>query len=401
MRIILLANASLLTLLIVFQIHGTEPYTPASSNNNNSNNNFVNSDDNKNRKIKNGGTQNVRKWMSSPMRLKAYVDTLSSPSTFTVPSKRRHQQHENLRIKEEAGQNEESSAKEEMTQMSGMGDGIGNLEDALQLHGMPWKESIEEDAYLHYMPYFKWQLKFMKEHLSGLSVVPVQSSFEYREGAVNAKRARVFNICLKSDEYRKIRLTYYDAGKECQVFNSLWYPDASRGDLPVLGIDIMSFQNRKRNLAVIDFQPVRMAANNDPDDCNGIPMNVKRKLEFLRNIKYKALSKGKMSKRFYDENQFFSKQMLFARYGTDGIFDVCKSLYPAFQDYVRVHVDMVRSAKISDDVVEQNHVLSRHQAYDVYSADRDPAVAMFSRMFGEEWTHEYVKDFLFSMSAPS
>ena len=62
------------------------------------------------------------------------------------------------------------------------------------------------------------------------------------------------NQCNKSDEYRKIRMTYYDAGDNTQVFNSVWYPDP-KYNLPILGIDILAF-NRKKYLAIVDFQPI-------------------------------------------------------------------------------------------------------------------------------------------------
>ena len=168
------------------------------------------------------------------------------------------------------------------------------------------------------------QIQFMEENLTDLEVVTLPSDFSYKEN--DDGTARIFNMCLKSKEYRKIRLTYYDVGKECQVFNSLWYPDVSQHDanLPVLGVDLLSFNDRKRNLAVVDFQPVipvPICKNNDnncsnsspatdPDNkaVHAIPPLIEKKLSFLRR-KYPSLH-GHMSKRFYDENQFFSKQML-------------------------------------------------------------------------------------------
>ena len=62
------------------------------------------------------------------------------------------------------------------------------------------------------------------------------------------------NLEFSSDEYRKIRMTYYDAGDNTQVFNAVWYPDP-KYNLPVLGIDLLAF-NRKKYLAIVDFQPL-------------------------------------------------------------------------------------------------------------------------------------------------
>ena len=43
-------------------------------------------------------------------------------------------------------------------------------------------------------------------------------------------------------------------------------------------------------------------------------------------------------------------------------------------------------------------VLDRHRDYDMYSAHRDPAHAMFITMFGKDWVNGFVYDFLFSLS---
>lgn len=268
----------------------------------------------------------------------------------------------------------------------------GDVEDdilaAYGRRGMPWTESIRDDGSpLLYMPYWKFQMNFMKENLTNLRVIPT-GDHSYKESSDG--KARIFNMCFQSDEYRKIRMTYYDVGHDCQVFNSLWYPNTSRGDLPVLGIDLLSFNGRKRNLAVVDFQPVCEQMQNDDNS----ELQFEKRLAFIRR-KYKSLQ-GKMSKRFYDETQFFSKQMLFAKYDQDGIFDVCKDLFPAYQDYVREHLRMVQ--KSSESIADESYVFERQRAYDNYSAERDPATAMFNKMFGKKWADDFVFNFLFSLS---
>ena len=48
----------------------------------------------------------------------------------------------------------------------------------------------------------------------------------------------------ETKEFRKIRLTYIDAGQNAQVFNSVWYPRHSY-DAPVFGIDFLAFGKKK------------------------------------------------------------------------------------------------------------------------------------------------------------
>lgn len=260
--------------------------------------------------------------------------------------------------------------------------------------GMPWTETFgrtEETEPLLYMPFWTWQLDFMESTLTNLHPIECRTTSgvdaSYNENS--DKRARIVNHCYASDEYRKIRMTYYDAGDAVQVFNSVWYPDA-KYDLPVLGIDLLSF-NRKKYLAIVDFQPLHDKEEDHAASYEDLLKPIKDKYDSL---------KGRMSSKFYDETQFFSKQMLFARFEDGDVVE--QDLFPAFRSYVETHVDLVKG--VAEDVVESSEevdahkVLDRQQAYDTYSAERDPAAGLFASMFGKEWAEDFIYDFLFSLS---
>ena len=268
-----------------------------------------------------------------------------------------------------------------------------SLTEASTAHDMPWTTTIgrtDEPNPLLYMPLWEWQMDFMKTSLSNLH--PIECStlndidVSYNEN--KEKRARIVNHCYASDEYRKIRMTYYDAGDSVQVFNSVWYPDA-KYNLPVLGIDLLSF-NRKKYLAIVDFQPI----HTDEEDHATLYEHL---LQPIKN-KYDNL-KGKMSSKFYDETQFFSKEMLFARFEDGKIVE--EDLVPAFKSYVETHVDLVKSTTPSTNSQDIQHVFERQTAYDTYSADRDPAAGLFAAMFGKQWAEDFIYDFLFSLSERS
>eukprot|EP00566_Odontella_aurita_P000837 CAMPEP_0113546826 /NCGR_PEP_ID=MMETSP0015_2-20120614/12017_1 /TAXON_ID=2838 /ORGANISM="Odontella" /LENGTH=378 /DNA_ID=CAMNT_0000447315 /DNA_START=258 /DNA_END=1394 /DNA_ORIENTATION=+ /assembly_acc=CAM_ASM_000160 len=265
-----------------------------------------------------------------------------------------------------------------------------DMELAQVKHGMPWSDTIGSTDFVEnpllYMPFWEWQMEFMGEALTNLR--PIEhcsdgSDFGFNEN--EKKKARIVNHCYASDEYRKIRMTYYDAGDNTQVFNSVWYPDPSY-NLPVLGIDLLAF-NRKKYLAIVDFQPLH-----EVEDDHAVPFE-----HLLQPIKdeYDSL-KGRMSSKFYDETQFFSKQMLFARFEDEDVVD--EDLLPAFQRYVKTHVDMLNGVEADMSLSSQEAVLERQQAYDTYSAERDPATGLFAAMFGKEWADDFVFDFLFSLS---
>ncbi|KAL3796874.1 hypothetical protein HJC23_008827 [Cyclotella cryptica] len=265
-----------------------------------------------------------------------------------------------------------------------------SLEEASVQHGMPWTSTIgrtEEKDPLLYMPFWEWQMNFMKSSLTNLHPIDCSTLNEvdvsYNEN--KEKRARIVNHCYASNEYRKIRMTYYDAGDAVQVFNSVWYPDA-KYNLPVLGIDLLSF-NRKKYLAIVDFQPLHQEEDGHATCYEHILKPIKNKYDNL---------KGRMSSKFYDETQFFSKEMLFARFEDGKI--VYDDLFPAFKSYVETHVDLVKSTPPAMTRQTVQHVFERQRAYDTYSAERDPAAGLFAAMFGKNWAEDFIYDFLFSLS---
>lgn len=268
-----------------------------------------------------------------------------------------------------------------------------SMEEAASAHGMPWSTTFgrtDEENPLLYMPFWEWQFDFMKSSLTNLHPIECTTlndiDVSYNENS--DKRARIVNHCYASDEYRKIRMTYYDAGDSVQVFNSVWYPDA-KYNLPVLGIDLLSF-NRKRYLAIVDFQPLHEEEDDHATTYEHILHPIKDKYDNL---------KGRMSSKFYDETQFFSKEMLFARFEDGKVVD--EDLFPAFKSYVKTHLDLVRNTPPSTDMEDVQHVFDRQKAYDTYSADRDPAAGLFAAMFGKQWAEDFIYDFLFSLSERS
>jgi len=262
-----------------------------------------------------------------------------------------------------------------------------SIEEAESIHGMPWKDTIgksESEKPLIYMDFWEWQIDFMKETLTNLRPLDCDlDKYSYNENT--DKKARIVSQCYRSDEYRKIRMTYYDAGDNTQVFNSLWYPDPQY-NLPVLGIDLLAF-NRKKYLAIVDFQPLH-----DKESDHAILFE-----ERLKSIKdeYDSL-KGRMSSKFYDETQFFSQQMLFSRFDDESI--ISRELFPAYKRYVDLHTKLVGETSSDHSAQGKELVLDRQGAYDTYSAERDPATGLFASMFGKEWADEFVFDFLFSLS---
>lgn len=222
----------------------------------------------------------------------------------------------------------------------------------------------------------------MDDSISGLRDLPFEEELSLQ---LSAKRAaRIESWQFESNRFRKIRLTYIDAGVPAQVFNSVWYP-RSEYDAPLLGIDFLSF-GKKKVLCVLDFQPLSQEKEYLEKYCEPIA--------YIKE-KYQGL-KGSMSKRFYDENKFFSKQLAFAKF--DNAQPVKEQLYPAFEEYLEEYVKLVNNMKPNKDPDAMAKVRELHKEYDVYSAERDPAVGLFATYWGKKWANRFTHEFLFSDS---
>jgi 15,16-dihydrobiliverdin:ferredoxin oxidoreductase len=145
-------------------------------------------------------------------------------------------------------------------------------------------------------------------------------------------------------------------------------------------------------LCVVDFQPIADHA-----------ASYEHLLKPIRD-QYPSLQ-GKMSNRFYDENRFFSNQMLYSRFEElQQQQQLClqqehpayRDLFPAYQQYVQTHLELIRSTKPNP--LDIPRVTQGQAAYDSYSADRDPAHAMVTKIFGQAFADAFVYDVLFSYS---
>lgn len=248
---------------------------------------------------------------------------------------------------------------------------------------LPWEKSVGGDEFkLLFMPFLTHQLDEMRTNLDGLEDLPFAEDLSVQLST--RKAARIESWQWTSSRFRKIRATYIDAGLGAQVFNSVWYPRETF-DAPLLGIDFLSF-GPKKVLCVLDFQPLTQ----DPD-------YLKRYCEPIAYIKekYEGIA-GEMSARFYDETQFFSRQLAFAKF--DNADPVEAQLFPAFKEYLRDYIGMINKLVPDERPESMQRVRDLHKAYDVYSAERDPAVGLFSSYWGKEWADKFTHEFLFSDS---
>lgn len=219
----------------------------------------------------------------------------------------------------------------------------------------------------------------------GMEQVNLREDFVFRSSTI--KPARIGNMEFKNDKFRKVRMTYFDAGDAVQVFNTVWYPNFEY-DLPMLGVDLISL-GKNRVLTVVDFQPLHPTEE--------YHQKHNEHLTSIRN-RYKDLQ-GTLSGKIYDDTSFFSKNMLFGRFTDES--KVASCVGPAFEEYLDAYLGLMESATPDRSAAAMEVVKTRQSQYDAYSALKDPAVGLFDAYFGKNWSNEYVDDFLFSLSGNS
>lgn len=247
---------------------------------------------------------------------------------------------------------------------------------------LPWEESVNPSRELTYMPLLKQQLEMMKE----LGFTQIETNEKIALRTSQTKPAKIGNLVFTGGAFRKIRITYFDAGEGVQVFffNTLWYPKYEY-DLPMLGIDLISL-GLQRVLNVMDFQPLHPTEEYSA-----------KYIDHLKPIRDKYTDlQGKLSGKIYDDTQFFSKQMLFGRFQNEK--EIKRQVYPAFSEYINAYVELSNNAAPNSDPHAMQIVQKRQQEYDVYSALKDPAVGLFDAYFGKDWSNAFIHEFLFELS---
>ena len=233
----------------------------------------------------------------------------------------------------------------------------------------PFKQYLEAELFKHF----------------DLRDRPIPFGLESNVSQRGKNPATIKSWCYESQQLRKIRYSYIDAGETAQVFNSVIYP-AYNYDLPLLGVDFLSF-GKKKILVVMDFQPLfRDRAY------------IEKYIEPMKEIRdrYSELAQD-LEMKFYDANQYFSKYLLFAKLDSE---TVVNSLFPAFQEYLNLYWQMVAQTEPLTDSADIQRIVNAQKEYDCYSAERDPAHGLFSSYFGAEWSERFLHEFLFEDAVP-
>ncbi|CAE8583533.1 unnamed protein product, partial [Polarella glacialis] len=107
----------------------------------------------------------------------------------------------------------------------------------------------------HFIPELGLREEELPPHLCSrhVSQPSFKGSTRMKESSISGK---VFVPKDADCPIRRLRYVLVDAGDELQAFNAVIYPAHGLGPLPVLGIDVLSFNSHKKLLFGVDWAPM-------------------------------------------------------------------------------------------------------------------------------------------------
>ena len=224
----------------------------------------------------------------------------------------------------------------------------------------------------------------LDENIKKRNGVKVQLSDEFSEYRSEDSNYVINNWQFKLPNFRKWRITKLDAGEKLQVLNTVAYPKFT-SEMPILGIDILWFGNSQKLLAVLDYQPLIQNKEYLNKYCSRLKSIKSQYLEF-NNTKMKNI---------YDENQYFSPWVIICRGNKSNLEDDLESIFKLFvEQYLNINENKNDNKFLNKEEIKQSQI-----NYDKYSAEKDPAGKLFKSFFGDDWTSDFIKNYLFTLSS--
>lgn len=237
-----------------------------------------------------------------------------------------------------------------------------------------------------YQPFLDYAIATLQAKLD-LQPYPIPQGFERKEGMMGkgkkAEPVLTTSHGFKSSKLRQIRAAHVQGGNSLQVLNFVIFPELNY-DLPFFGADLVTLPGG--HLIAIDMQPL-----------------------FSQNPAYQAKYSEPIMPMFHkyqqdlpwggdfpeEAKQYFSPAFLWTRPSETSV--VQTKVFEVFQDYLTAYINFVLQAEPVTDSKELSKILQAQKSYADYRAEKDPARGMLTRLYGEEWTEEYIHGFLFDL----
>ena len=221
----------------------------------------------------------------------------------------------------------------------------------------------------------------LDNNLKKINAKEINISGDFKQFISKDNNFVIKNWLYKTKGFRKWRVTKLDGGEKIQVFNTVAYP-VFEYEQPILGVDILWFGNSQKLLSVLDYQPLIQDKLYLEKYCS--------KLNAIKN-QYSEFDNTKM-KNIYDANKYFSPWVIICRGDKSNLDKDLNNIFNLFlKEYLKINTFFTENKFLN-----LKQIQSKHFAYDRYSYDKDPADKLFKKFFGEEWTRNFMTNFLFT-----
>ncbi len=236
-----------------------------------------------------------------------------------------------------------------------------------------------------YQPFLDSAIAILKEKLD-LKPYPIPAGFERNE-VITGKGKRQETILTTSygfcsPKLRQIRAAHVQGGDSLQVLNFVIFPQLDY-DLPFFGGDLVTLPGG--HLIAIDMQPL---FQNEAYQTKYTEPILPMFHAYQQDLPWGG--------DFPEEAQpFFSPAFLWTRPQATKVVET--KVFAAFKDYLNAYIDFVQQAEKVTDRQKLRDILAAQRRYIDYRATKDPARGMLTRLYGSEWTEEYIHGFLFDL----
>ncbi|MEO1693129.1 MAG: phycoerythrobilin:ferredoxin oxidoreductase [Cyanobacteria bacterium J06631_6] len=237
-----------------------------------------------------------------------------------------------------------------------------------------------------YQPFIDQAIATLQSRLN-LTPYPIPEGFEQQEGVMGKGKKQepvlTTSYGFQSAKLRQIRAAHVQGGNSLQVLNFVIFPRLNY-DLPFFGADLVTLPGG--HLIAIDMQPL-----------------------FSQDEAYQAKYSKPIMPMFHEyqkdlpwggdfpeeAQQYFSPAFLWTRPEATEVVE--NTVFQAFCDYLTAYINFVEQATAVTDSQQLAAIFQAQKSYANYRAEKDPARGMLTRLYGAEWTEEYIHGFLFDL----
>ena len=237
-----------------------------------------------------------------------------------------------------------------------------------------------------YQPFLDHAIACLQERLD-LQSYPIPVGFESKSAIVGKGKHQnevlTTSYGYQSAKLRQIRAAHVQGGDSLQVLNFVIFPRLNY-DLPFFGADLVTLPGG--HLIALDMQPL---FRDDPVYQAKYTQPI---LPIFESHQQHLTWGGDFPE---EARPFFSPAFLWTRPKQTEVVET--HVFAAFKDYLQAYLTFVDQAEPVTDPQFLGEIEQAQLRYLRYRAEKDPARGMFKRLYGPEWTEEYIHGFLFDL----